>query len=178
MSMSHLADNHSMAGSENSGGGSAPSLLGSLGRRVSFSRTASLSGADSHLQHRGTTLGSVAGSDPEAIVGSLLWLAPECLASRQYGPASDVWAFGICIWELATQKRPWEDIRPPCMEEKLLCALERGERPPLPDGMPLMFRNVIVACLDISPALRPEFAGLVAQLQAELEHMRLPSIVE
>jgi len=33
------------------------------------------------------------------------WLAPECLVSRQFSVKSDVWAFGVTLWEICNLGR-------------------------------------------------------------------------
>lgn len=41
----------------------------------------------------------------------LLWTAPESIRDRQYSTASDVWSFGVVLWECATRgKSPYEDL--------------------------------------------------------------------
>ena len=35
------------------------------------------------------------------------WMPPEALKSRQYGPATDVWAFGVTLWEMFERKDPY-----------------------------------------------------------------------
>ena len=40
------------------------------------------------------------------------WLAPEVVTHQLYSKASDVYSFGIILWELLTWKLPWEDLGP------------------------------------------------------------------
>lgn len=35
------------------------------------------------------------------------WLSPERLRHERHGFESDVWAFGVCLWEVLTLKQPW-----------------------------------------------------------------------
>ncbi|CAJ0586406.1 unnamed protein product, partial [Mesorhabditis spiculigera] len=40
--------------------------------------------------------------------GTEAWMAPEAYMHRQYSEASDIWSFGIVLWELLTRKVPFE----------------------------------------------------------------------
>ena len=50
-------------------------------------------------------LSSMAASNPR-------WLAPEILGGRGYTFSSDVYSFGIVMWELMTWRLPWHDCGP------------------------------------------------------------------
>ena len=41
--------------------------------------------------------------------GTPYWIAPEVLNGEENTPASDVYAFGIMLWEMYTGKLPWSD---------------------------------------------------------------------
>lgn len=43
-------------------------------------------------------------------VGTLQYMAPECMHSSNYSTASDVYAFGAVAWELFTEEQPHEGI--------------------------------------------------------------------
>jgi len=39
------------------------------------------------------------------------WAPPEVLIERKYGPESDVWAFGVLLWEIFTDgDMPYADL--------------------------------------------------------------------
>jgi len=40
------------------------------------------------------------------------WMAPELLQGKPATPASDVYAFGLVLWELMTWKTPWHEVPP------------------------------------------------------------------
>ena len=39
-----------------------------------------------------------------------LWLAPEVMETKSWQPASDVYAFGVVLWEVLTWEMPWSHI--------------------------------------------------------------------
>ena len=59
------------------------------------------------------------------------WLAPECLADELYTSKSDVWAYGILLWELANMgASPYPGIP----SEQLYSLLKSGYRMPQPSN--------------------------------------------
>ena len=44
-------------------------------------------------------------------LGSPLYMAPEAIYQRKYGPKTDVWAFGVIIYELISGKVPMADVK-------------------------------------------------------------------
>ena len=55
-------------------------------------------------------------SKPQQLSASLCllrrWLAPEVLAGKSYDCASDVYSFGMILWEMLTWQVPWEELGP------------------------------------------------------------------
>jgi len=43
-----------------------------------------------------------------SVVGTPHYLSPEIVSGNAYGPASDAWALGVCLYELASLRRPFE----------------------------------------------------------------------
>mmetsp|Transcript_66386 Transcript_66386/g.130824 ORF Transcript_66386/g.130824 Transcript_66386/m.130824 type:complete len:465 (+) Transcript_66386:73-1467(+) len=43
-----------------------------------------------------------------SVVGTPHYLSPEIVSGNAYGPASDAWALGVCMYELASLRRPFE----------------------------------------------------------------------
>lgn len=46
------------------------------------------------------------------VVGTPYYLSPEIVSGQAYGPASDAWALGVCLYELAALQRPFEAGNP------------------------------------------------------------------
>lgn len=90
------------------------------------------------------------------------WLALECIRHRIFTTKSDVWAFGVTIWELLTfGKRPFEDIAARDVPEKI----EAGEKLKQPDGCSLDVYCTLLTCWQIDADSRPTFKDLVADFQ-------------
>jgi len=45
-------------------------------------------------------------------VGPLKWISPESLFEGKYSTKSDVFSFGVVIYEIITQEPPWKDLNP------------------------------------------------------------------
>ncbi|XP_038066559.1 tyrosine-protein kinase receptor Tie-1-like [Patiria miniata] len=104
------------------------------------------------------------------------WLSLESLASKTYTPKSDVWSFGILLWEIATLgATPYEDTK----SKDLLSRLKSGYRMPKPSSCDDEFYNLMLLCWQEDPAHRPHFKNLVTRLtsmgdsQNEHTYMRL-----
>eukprot|EP00052_Salpingoeca_macrocollata_P024328 m.217135 g.217135 ORF g.217135 m.217135 type:complete len:757 (-) comp22233_c0_seq3:42-2312(-) len=83
-------------------------------------------------------------------------LAPEVLrhGEQHFTQASDVWSFGLVLWELATHgKKPFRDFPNAALADKL----ENGHRPDQPVGCSAEFYEVMADCWALSPQDRPNF---------------------
>lgn len=90
------------------------------------------------------------------------WLALECIRHRIFTTKSDVWAFGVTIWELLTfGQRPFENILARNMDE----AIEAGEKLPQPAICSLDVYCTLLTCWQIDADSRPTFKELVAEFQ-------------
>uniref|UniRef100_A0A1I7XFE8 receptor protein-tyrosine kinase n=1 Tax=Heterorhabditis bacteriophora TaxID=37862 RepID=A0A1I7XFE8_HETBA len=68
------------------------------------------------------------------------WLAPESINYREFSMASDVWMYGVCIWEiLSWGVKPWQGIA----NADVISQIEAGRRPLCPDICPLSLYNYI-----------------------------------
>lgn len=91
------------------------------------------------------------------------WTSPEALAYNQFSVKSDVWAFGILLWELATQgMSPYPGVELSAVYE----LLEKNYRLECPEGCPPNIYNIMRRCWEWDPIKRPSFAELHQELNS------------
>ncbi|KAG2498423.1 hypothetical protein HYH03_003681 [Edaphochlamys debaryana] len=95
--------------------------------------------------------------------GTASHLAPEVWAEGHVSQQSDVYAFGITLWELVTGDRPWRGLS---AGRILNAVMLRAARPPIPEWVPPAFASIIHAAWDQDPRRRPSFAELWEELEA------------
>lgn len=85
------------------------------------------------------------------------WLALECIQHRIFTHKSDVWAFGVTIWELLTYgARPYENISAKDVPE----LIENGLKLPQPAICTLDIYCILVSCWMLDAEARPSFKQL------------------
>ncbi|XP_063069502.1 receptor tyrosine-protein kinase erbB-4-like isoform X2 [Engraulis encrasicolus] len=88
------------------------------------------------------------------------WMALECIHYRKFTHQSDVWSYGVTIWELMTfGGKPYDGI--PTREIPDL--LEKGERLPQPPICTIDVYMVMVKCWMIDADSRPRFKELAGE---------------
>ncbi|XP_052447457.1 receptor tyrosine-protein kinase erbB-4-like [Carassius gibelio] len=88
------------------------------------------------------------------------WMALECIHYRKFTHQSDVWSYGVAIWELMTfGGKPYDGI--PTRE--IPDTLEKGERLPQPPICTIDVYMVMVKCWMIDADSRPRFKELAAE---------------
>uniref|UniRef100_A0AC35G2G0 Non-specific protein-tyrosine kinase n=1 Tax=Panagrolaimus sp. PS1159 TaxID=55785 RepID=A0AC35G2G0_9BILA len=89
------------------------------------------------------------------------WCPPEALRFRKFSTASDVWAFGVTIWECFTfGEEPWIGLN----ALNVLQTTERGERLHKPDKCSQDLYELMLKCWALNPTDRPDFPLLYAIL--------------
>lgn len=88
------------------------------------------------------------------------WLALECIRNRIFTSKSDVWAFGVTIWELLTfGARPYENIAAKDVPE----LIEVGHKLPQPEICTLDIYCILLTCWHLDADSRPHFKELAEQ---------------
>ncbi|XP_022434657.1 ephrin type-A receptor 1 isoform X1 [Delphinapterus leucas] len=92
------------------------------------------------------------------------WTAPEAIAHRIFTTASDVWSFGIVMWEvLSFGDKPYGEMS----NQEVMKSIEDGYRLPPPVDCPARLYELMKNCWAHDCAHRPPFH----QLKAQLEHL-------
>uniref|UniRef100_A0A671U8P9 non-specific protein-tyrosine kinase n=1 Tax=Sparus aurata TaxID=8175 RepID=A0A671U8P9_SPAAU len=94
------------------------------------------------------------------------WMAPESINFRRFTTASDVWMFGVCVWEifsLAQQPFFWLE------NGQVVNQLESGVRLPKPQLCPPTIYSLLSRCWAYEPHGRPGFSQLVCSLRYALQ---------
>lgn len=93
------------------------------------------------------------------------WMAPEALFDRVYTHQSDVWSFGILLWEIFTLGgSPYPGIP----VEELFSLLREGHRMERPPNCPSELYGLMRECWHAAPSQRPTFKQLVEALDKVL----------
>ena len=88
------------------------------------------------------------------------WMAPESLTKREFSPASDVWSFGIIMWEMYNPtEMPYKDKN----NTEVAIGVNQDLRLTIPEVYPPTVARVMKACWQQSPSKRPSFL-LIASL--------------
>lgn len=85
------------------------------------------------------------------------WLPLESANKRIFTSKSDVWAFGVTVWELLTYGgAPYEGIK----VQDIPKLIESGKRLSQPDNCSLNLFHVLLSCWILNPDIRPDFQKL------------------
>ncbi|XP_039572835.1 tyrosine-protein kinase Mer isoform X3 [Passer montanus] len=96
------------------------------------------------------------------------WIALESLADRVYTTKSDVWAFGVTMWEIATRgMTPYPGVQ----NHEIYEYLFHGQRLKKPEDCLDELYEIMSECWRADPATRPTFSQLKVQLEKLLENL-------
>ncbi|XP_063307090.1 focal adhesion kinase 1 isoform X6 [Pelobates fuscus] len=98
------------------------------------------------------------------------WMAPESINFRRFTSASDVWMFGVCMWEILMYGvKPFQGVK----NNDVIGRIENGERLPMPPNCPPTLYSLMTKCWAYDPSRRPRFTDLKTQLSTILEEEKV-----
>src|SRR5437763_13351234 len=90
--------------------------------------------------------------DTNEIFGVIPYLAPEVLSRKPYTKESDIYSFGMIMWEFTTGKKPFHDRS---HNHILISDILKGERPQITDDTPKFYAKLMKKCWDHNPRNKP-----------------------
>jgi small GTP-binding protein len=109
-------------------------------------------------------------------VSNPTWLAPEIMREQPFSAQSDVYSYGIILWELLTMKHPFAEF-----DFKFLSQLEdhvkAGGRMSIPTHTPASFAALISSCWSDRGDQRPLFSSVCQLLRETVAPQLAPSLV-
>ncbi|MEE6478522.1 hypothetical protein FKM82_011870 [Ascaphus truei] len=102
------------------------------------------------------------------------WMAPESIFECVYTAQSDVWSYGILLWEIFSLGRsPYPGI---LVNRKFYKLVKEGYKMDCPDFAPLEIYRIMKACWDLEPTLRPTFSEIGCLIDKQMSLIKEQSL--
>ncbi|XP_065194716.1 uncharacterized protein LOC135826012 [Sycon ciliatum] len=101
-------------------------------------------------------------------VGTDRWRAPETLTENSYTEKSDVYSYGVVLWEISTRQLPYAHLSFP---EDIHQEIMDGNTPVFPPTTPYPYRHLAEKCMSDEPCDRPSFQ----QIFHHIEGLQVPA---
>jgi len=101
--------------------------------------------------------------------GSVHWMAPEILSEDTEVDhiLSDIYSFGIILWELLTRQHPYEGLTPAAVA---VAVIRDDARPNMPIGeVDADYEKLITDCWHRDPTVRPTFLEVMTRLSSMID---------
>jgi len=95
-------------------------------------------------------------------IGPIRWMAPESIRDQIYSKKSDVWMFGILVYEIVAQREPHTAIDP---KDIPILIRDKGLTPVIPNNCPGKLRELMQMCWKKQPEQRPTFEVICTMLE-------------
>ncbi|BES93780.1 tyrosine-protein kinase receptor [Nesidiocoris tenuis] len=90
------------------------------------------------------------------------WMAPESLNDGVFSTKSDVWSYGVVLWEMITlASQPYQGMS----NEQVLQYVVSGNKLDLPPVYPKRFKAIMFWCWKWKPKFRPSFIQILMEFE-------------
>ncbi|KAK6183726.1 hypothetical protein SNE40_011151 [Patella caerulea] len=94
--------------------------------------------------------------------GTYAWMAPEVIKFSKYSKTSDIWSYGVVLWELLTGETPYKGID--TLGVAYGVAVNKLKLP-VPSTCPAPFSQLMSDCWSQEPHERPTFSEILETLE-------------
>ncbi|XP_067640532.1 tyrosine-protein kinase hopscotch [Eurosta solidaginis] len=129
-----------------------------------------------HVKISDFGLAQIANTDGYYLVASqrelpIKWYSPESIAYNKFSLKSDVWSYGVTIFETFSRgEMPNLDPKLELLQEEFLKRLQAGERLQKPDMCPqIVYDKLMLPCWQAEPQARPTFATLLDAIRSIMD---------
>jgi serine/threonine protein kinase len=91
-------------------------------------------------------------SSNNEIYGVIPYIAPEIFKGVGFSKESDIYSFGMIMWELTTGCKPFANVE---HDVNLIYEILDGKRPEITSDTPEYYANLMKKCWDSNPSKRP-----------------------
>ena len=97
-----------------------------------------------------------------SVYGPVKWMAPECFSLKRYSSHTDVWSFGVLMFEMLTRQEPYGDLD---ILDIAVGIKSQQLRPVLDNTLfPKPLCDLAATCWEYDPAHRPDMAAVCHSL--------------
>ncbi|KAK2445442.1 serine/threonine-protein kinase CTR1 [Trifolium repens] len=102
----------------------------------------------------------------KSVAGTPEWMAPEFLRGEPSDEKSDVFSFGVILWELVTMQQPWSGLNPP---QVVGAVAFQNRKLVIPPNISPALASLMESCWADDPAQRPSFGSIIESLKKLLK---------
>ena len=85
------------------------------------------------------------------------WMAPESIRDGKFHQPSDVWSYGVVLWEMATLAEvPYQGLA----NEQVMSYVKEGRKMQRPENCPDVLYDMMSECWEAQPNARPTFLDI------------------